>query len=63
MCGDKVINPVQSRRLADEISRMKLLIIDGVGHMAHYTAMDTIAETIAVMANAEEPHEYDHVLG
>jgi pimeloyl-ACP methyl ester carboxylesterase len=60
--GDKVISPVQSRRLADEISGSKLPIIDGVGHMAHYTAMDTIAETIAVMANAVEPSSRDFAL-
>jgi pimeloyl-ACP methyl ester carboxylesterase len=53
--GDKVISPAQSERLADEIPASELLIIAGVGHMVHYTAKKTIAETIAVMAN-EQPH-------
>jgi pimeloyl-ACP methyl ester carboxylesterase len=53
--GDKVVSPAQSERLADEIPASELLIIDGVGHMVHYTAKETIAETIAAMANAQ-PH-------
>ena len=31
--------------------------------MVNYTAKDTIAQTISALANAEAPHEYDHVLG
>ena len=59
---DKVINPAQSQRLADEIPGSKLLIIGGAGHMAHYTAKDTIAETIALMASAEAGSARDHVI-
>ncbi len=61
--GDKIVNPAQSSRLADEIHESRLLVISGVGHMVHYTAKDTIAQTISTLANAEAPHEYDHVLG
>jgi pimeloyl-ACP methyl ester carboxylesterase len=53
--GDKVISPTQSVRLSDEIPDSELLVIEGVGHMVHYTAKKTIAEAIAVMANAQ-PH-------
>jgi pimeloyl-ACP methyl ester carboxylesterase len=53
--GDKVVSPAQSERLADEIPASEVLIIGGVGHMVHYTAKETITETIAVMANAQ-PH-------
>ncbi|MGB8521068.1 MAG: alpha/beta hydrolase [Candidatus Tumulicola sp.] len=52
---DKVVSPAQSKRLAEEIPASKLLIIHGVGHMVHYTAKETIAETIAVMASAQPP--------
>lgn len=59
--GDKVVKPVQSERLADEIPGSELLVIDGAGHMLHYTAKDTIVETIAVMANAQPRFEPDTV--
>ena len=61
--SDKIVNPTQSSRLAGEIQGSRLLVIDGVGHMVHYTAKDMIAETIGAMANAVPPLEYDHVLG
>jgi len=61
--GDKVVSPEQSSRLAGEIHESQLLVMSGVGHMVHYTAKDTIAQTISMMAKAEAPSEYDHVLG
>lgn len=49
--GDKVVSPDQSERLADEIPESQLLVVPGAGHMVHYTANDTIAKSIAAMAN------------
>jgi pimeloyl-ACP methyl ester carboxylesterase len=51
--GDKVVSPAQSERLAEEIPESQLLVMDGVGHMVHYTAKELIAETIASMASAQ----------
>ncbi len=59
--GDKVVSPAQSERLAEEISGSQILIMDGVGHMVHYTAKETIAETIESMASAREPTTIDQV--
>jgi pimeloyl-ACP methyl ester carboxylesterase len=59
--GDKVVRPAQSERLADEIPAAELLVIDGVGHMVHYTAKESITEAIAVMANAQPDREHNHV--
>jgi pimeloyl-ACP methyl ester carboxylesterase len=60
--GDKVVRPAQSERLAENIPSSKLLVVEGVGHMAHYTAKDTVAQAIAVMANAQAPGEHSHAL-
>ena len=35
--------------------------MDGVGHMVHYTAKETIAETIESMASARQPTTIDQV--
>ena len=56
---DKVVNPSQSERLADEIPASELLVIGGVGHMLHYAAKEKITETIAVMANAQPDFEHN----
>lgn len=50
--GDRIVDVEQSLRLAEQLPESQLLLVDGAGHMAHYTAADTVAETIGVMAEA-----------
>jgi pimeloyl-ACP methyl ester carboxylesterase len=61
--SDKVVDPTQSTRLASEIPGSRLLVVSNIGHMVHYSAKNTIAETIDAMANADAPREHDHALG
>ncbi len=61
--SDKVVDPTQSTRLASEIPGSRLLVVNNIGHMVHYSAKNTIAETIDAMAKAEAPREHDHALG
>ena len=45
---DKVADPVHhARRLHEDIAHSELLIVPGVGHMAHYAAAQAIVEAIA----------------
>lgn len=45
--GDKMVLPEpQSQRLHDELPGSSLLLIDGAGHMVHYTATDQVAAAI-----------------
>jgi pimeloyl-ACP methyl ester carboxylesterase len=45
--GDKMVLPgPQSQRLHDALPDSSLLLIDGAGHMVHYTATDQVAEAI-----------------
>lgn len=60
--GDKVVNPEQSERLADEIPESQLLVLPGAGHMVHYAANDTIAQSIAMMAKAPPHSPHNHAI-
>ena len=45
--GDRLIDPEdQSQRFADALPQSKLLLVEGSGHMVHYTATDEVAEAI-----------------
>jgi pimeloyl-ACP methyl ester carboxylesterase len=45
--GDKVVStPDQSGRLAGEIARSELLIVEGSGHMVHHSAADAVISAI-----------------
>lgn len=57
--GDKVVRPSQSRRLAREMPEAQLLVVEGAGHMVHYSANEMIAESIAVMAGAAQRQTAD----
>lgn len=50
--GDKMVLPgPQSQRLHDALPNSSLLLIDGAGHMVHYTATDQVAAAIAEAAD------------
>lgn len=45
--GDQLIDPqMQACRLADALPQAKLRLIDGSGHMVHYTATDEVVQAI-----------------
>jgi pimeloyl-ACP methyl ester carboxylesterase len=45
--GDRMVSPEpQARRFADALPQAKLRLIEGSGHMVHYTATDEVAEAI-----------------
>jgi pimeloyl-ACP methyl ester carboxylesterase len=45
--GDLMVTPEpQARRFADALPQAKLRLIEGSGHMVHYTATDEVAEAI-----------------
>jgi pimeloyl-ACP methyl ester carboxylesterase len=51
--GDKMVLPEpQSQRLHDALPDSSLLLIDGAGHMVHYTATDQVAAAIGEAAAA-----------
>ena len=51
--GDRVVAPTQALRLAALIPRAKLVMLPGIGHMAHHFAADEIVrETIALELRA-----------
>lgn len=52
---DKIVKPEQSQRLASALPQARMLIVDGAGHMVHYTARGVVVETIATLAAATPP--------
>lgn len=45
--GDRLIDPEdQAQRFADAVPRARLLLVEGSGHMVHYTATDEVAAAI-----------------
>ena len=45
--GDRMVTPEpQARRFADALPQARLRLIEGAGHMVHYTATDEVAEAI-----------------
>jgi pimeloyl-ACP methyl ester carboxylesterase len=44
--GDKMVDPVQAERLHEALPGSRLLLVEGSGHMVHYTATDEVARAI-----------------
>jgi pimeloyl-ACP methyl ester carboxylesterase len=44
--GDAMVDPVQAERFHETIPGSRLHLIDGVGHMVHYSATDAVAAAI-----------------
>jgi pimeloyl-ACP methyl ester carboxylesterase len=55
--GDKIVEYTQSERLAATLDEARLLIVEDSGHMVHYTATDTVVQTIATLAGATPSDE------
>jgi pimeloyl-ACP methyl ester carboxylesterase len=54
--GDKMVNiDRQSRRFHDEIPQSELIVLPGVGHMAHHTAPDQIVAAVDRLAGQGIP--------
>ncbi len=51
--GDEIVaTDSQSERLAEAVPGSKLVLIEGAGHMSHYTAPERVAEAILASARA-----------
>ncbi len=56
--GDRIVDiSLQSRRLHAELPNSSMHEADGIGHMIHYTARDTVVAAIAAAADATAPNE------
>ncbi len=44
--GDRMVDPVQAERLHEALPGSKLVLVEGSGHMVHYTATDRVAAAI-----------------
>ena len=51
--GDEIVDTeTQSERLAEAVPGSKLVLIEGAGHMSHYTAPDRVSDAIRAAAQA-----------